>query len=93
MPSDDRPCAINFILNLRLLVLEHADQAPNVRQNLHRKDITVTDLLLGFPADADTCWCAGQDHRACGESRSLREKADKLGDGEDEVAGRSYVSR
>jgi hypothetical protein len=68
------------------LIYKCSRQRPNARKNLNRELIPVTEILLRREAMSHTRWGIGQNDCAWLQSRTLREEARDLGDGEYQVA-------
>ena len=71
--------------SLPLLVSDLVDQRADFL-NLNSNVAFILQHDLGVAEEADSSGCACQEDRACLESRSLREVADLLGDGENHVS-------
>lgn len=74
-----------FNLPPSLLVLNLVDQSTHVRQQLDSKLVAGLDELLGVLGGADTGRGASENDSASGQSGTLREEADELGDVKDQV--------
>lgn len=68
-----------------LLVFKPIHQRTDIRQNLHRKLIARPDGDFGLPHDPHPGRRARDNQRARGQRGALREKADELGDREDQI--------
>ena len=66
-------------------MLNLVDQSTHVRQQLDSKLVAGLDELLGVLGGADTGRGASENDSASGQSGTLREEADELGDVEDQV--------
>lgn len=70
---------------MSLLIHKLRRQRPNTRQQLNRKFITISQILLRLKAVSDACRSASQDDCPWLQRRSLRAKAYDFGYGEDQI--------
>jgi hypothetical protein len=74
------------LLGRVLCVLKDVDKGSDMRQDLNGKLVSVPDPHSGLATSADTSRGSGDDDSAGRQSRALRNEADQLSNGEDQVA-------